>query len=76
MSDDSDMRTVELSDGLVDRVESRVGYTTFDSVNQYIEHVLEEVLFQIEAESENSALEKVDSSEVEQRLESLGYLNE
>lgn len=68
-------RTVELSDELVSRVESRLPRTEFDSADEYIAFVVEEVLYRVETETEDEEVESVDEQEVKDRLQSLGYLD-
>lgn len=69
-------KSVELSAELIERVERRLPRTEWHDSGEYVEYVLEEVLSQVEAETENSDFEAVDEDEVKDRLESLGYLNE
>jgi len=65
---------IALPDRLVSRVEKRLPRTDFDSPEAYVSYVLEEVLAQVESEA-GEGYEQVDSGEVEERLESLGYLD-
>lgn len=68
---------VSLSDDVIRRVEQRVSRTEFESVSEYIEFVLEEALYHVEAEADtDDATEQVDESEVRDRLKSLGYLDD
>lgn len=78
MDDNTDTDTIELSSDVVSRVEKRVQQTRFDDSSDYIQHVLEEVLWQIERGEVNTEMgdETGDESLVEDRLEALGYLNE
>ena len=61
---------------IVERVEDRLPRTEFDSTAEYVTYVMEEVLYQVEAETDDEEFEAVDEAEVEDRLKSLGYLNE
>jgi len=70
------MTNIDISDDLLNRVDERVAHTEFDSASEYVEHVLEEVLYHVEDASDGEAREAFDEGEVEDRLESLGYLNE
>jgi len=70
------MEAVELPTDVVEQVESRLPRTEFDSPDEYIAFVMEEVLYRVEAETGDEAFEAVDEDQVQDRLESLGYLNE
>lgn len=70
---DEDTQGVELPRRVVERVEARVPLTEFDSVDEYVTFVVEEVLYAVEEASDEDA-EPVDEAEVRSRLESLGYL--
>lgn len=72
----TDRRSLELPGEVVERIESRLPYTEFDAVDDYVVHVLEEVLHAVERENDLSTAEAVDERQVEERLKSLGYLNE
>ena len=76
MGETMDMESIELSSGLLERIEQRVAYTEFDSTEEYVAYVMEEVLHHVETTSENREMEAVDEGEVQERLKSLGYLNE
>jgi Arc/MetJ-type ribon-helix-helix transcriptional regulator len=76
MSDSQSLRRIELSDELVSRIEDRIQYTEFETPSEYIEHILEEVLYHVETTSVEENREAVDEDEVQERLKSLGYLNE
>ncbi|WP_135855379.1 hypothetical protein [Halorussus salinus] len=69
-----DTRSLAVPDRLVSRVERRLPRTDFDAPEEYVAYVLEEVLAQVESEASDS-YEQVDDDEVEQRLQSLGYLD-
>lgn len=64
-------RAVDLPERVVERVEARLPYTEFESVEEYVGFALEEVLASVE---EREDPEPVDEREVRDRLESLGYL--
>lgn len=70
---DEDTQGVELPQRVAERVEARVPYTEFDSVDEYVTFVVEEVLYAVE-EASDEDVEPVDEAEVRSRLESLGYL--
>ena len=71
-----ELRTVELPERIVERVESRLPRTEWEDPSEYITYVMEEVLYQVEKETEDDDFEPVDEDEVKDRLKSLGYLNE
>ena len=66
--------TVELPAPLVSRVDARLDRTNYDSAGEYVAFVLEETLARVEAETDDETVD-VDQSEVQDRLESLGYLD-
>lgn len=69
----SDTRSLELPERLAERVDARLPRTEFDSVDEYVAFVLEEVLYAVETETDDE-VESVDEAAVRSRLESLGYL--
>lgn len=72
--DSSDgVRSVELPISLVSRVEARLPRSDFDTVDEYVEYVLEDILHHVESEREPVPVEEPD--DLEDRLRSLGYLN-
>ena len=66
--------TVAIRPDLYERVENRLQRSPFDTVDEYVTFVLEEVLVRVE-ESTPDDEEVVDRNEVESRLEALGYLD-
>lgn len=76
MSDQDAVESVELPADLVSRVESRIRHTEFEDVEAYLTHVMEEVLHEVETDVDLSDAEEVDDQQVQDRLKSLGYLNE
>lgn len=68
-------RTVELPERIVDRVEDRLPRTEFDTVEEYVTFVMEEVLYRVEEETDDEDAPDVDEEEVRDRLKSLGYLD-
>lgn len=69
-------RNVQLPERVAERVEQRVPRSDFDSVDEYVTYVLEEVLERIDAETADANYESSHEAEVEDRLEALGYLDE
>ncbi|WP_434522795.1 hypothetical protein [Halorubrum sp. AS12] len=67
---------MELPEQVVERVEERLPRTEWDEPREYVTYVLEEVLYQVEQETEDDDFEEVDEAKVEDRLKSLGYLDE
>lgn len=76
MARDDDLSTVQLPARLVKQVEERVPYTEFEDTQDYITFVVEEVLHSVQEENGLSGAEAVDERQVQERLKSLGYLNE
>lgn len=70
--DREDARSVHLPDRVLARVDARLQRTRFDSRAAYVTYVLEEVLARVEDGDDGGR--EVDEREVQQRLESLGYL--
>ncbi len=70
------MTTIILSDDLVERLETRIQYTDFETVDEYAEFTLSEVVTRVERDSDETADPAAPQDEVQDRLESLGYLNE
>ncbi|MFC7214590.1 hypothetical protein ACFQO4_10945 [Saliphagus sp. GCM10025334] len=66
--------SITLPPELVSRIESRLPRSDFDSADEYVAFVMQEVLTSIEAETETDDYEGAAQDEVEARLESLGYL--
>lgn len=68
-----DTRNVDLPDSLAARIEERLPASDFDSVDEYVTFVVDEVLNTVETEREQS---EADEEEVQDRLRSLGYVDE
>lgn len=64
--------SVELPADVIERIQSRVRYTEFSSVDEYVAWVMEETLTKVE-ESEETGV-SANEEEVQERLRSLGYL--
>lgn len=69
-------RSIDIPERIIERVEKRLPRTEYDEPNEYITYVMEEVLYRVEQETEDDDFEPIDEAEVEDRLKSLGYLNE
>jgi hypothetical protein len=76
MNDHEDSRSVELPERVIERVEDRLPRTEWETPAEYVTYVLEEVLYRVEQETDDEGYESIDEAEVEDRLKSLGYLNE
>lgn len=59
----------------IERIERRLPQTDFDSSSEYINFVLENVLYHVEQELDYEGSEVIDEEEVKDRLESLGYID-
>lgn len=69
-----DSPIVEIPEDVYTQVRSRVDQTDFNSTSEYVSYILEEVLYYTDRQSETNS--GVDEVEVEDRLRSLGYLEE
>lgn len=69
-------QSMELPTRIVERVEDRLPRTEWETPEEYITFVMEEVLYRVESETEDDDFDPVDEAEVKDRLKSLGYLNE
>lgn len=76
MTAQEDTGTVEIPSDTLSKIEERVSYTEFDSASDYIGYVLNEILYQIEQEDEPMSTNDINEEQVQERLKSLGYLNE
>jgi len=65
-------KTISLPVELYSKIEQRVVGTEFDSVDEYVNFVLKEV---IKGEEPEAAFSKEDEEEVKRRLKDLGYLD-
>jgi Arc/MetJ-type ribon-helix-helix transcriptional regulator len=72
------MPDLSIPDDLADRIDSRVQHTNFESADAYATYVLSEVLTRVERNTDTEAAEESTASDeaVEDRLQSLGYLEE
>jgi len=70
--EEKNMKPVYLSTELYNRIAARAKSTGFDSVDDYVLFVLEEVVK--DDEDEAQAISKEDEEEVKKRLKSLGYI--
>lgn len=71
-----DHRTVSIPEDVYDRVERRLARTRFETVDEYVAEAMEGVLREVErgADGDEDRSETPDADAVEQRLQSLGYI--
>lgn len=67
---------ISISEDLMARIERRLEKSNFDSVDEYIQFTMNEVLNQIDSDDKQEASQTNEDQKVKARLESLGYLNE
>ena len=75
MTESKTTEFVEMPSEVLEQLEKRVSQTEFDDTSEYVTHLIEEVLYQLE-HTANTDIESVDEQQVQERLKSLGYLNE
>ena len=73
MKEEEGKKAVFLSALLYGRIEERVHATEFDSVEDYVSYVMEEILRGEDSEEEPTFIE-AEEEEVKNRLRALGYL--
>lgn len=73
---DSLMTEITIPDDLADRIGSRVEQTDFESIDAYAVFVLSEVVTRVERTTDSDAKSDVPREGVENRLQSLGYLED
>jgi len=68
--------TISLPAPLVEKIESRIENTGFNSVSSYVTYILRQVMSSIEQDQAGNqkAFSKKDEEEVKARLKGLGYL--
>ena len=72
----TESRNITISEETFNRIDNRLGHTEFDSVEEYVQHVLDELTLYVDAQFDSEDTEEVDGDEVRERLQSLGYLRE
>lgn len=70
------MTDLTVSEDLVNRIETRVEQTEFETADEYAAFVLSEVVTRVEREADQSSESSTSRKDVQERLESLGYLEE
>lgn len=82
MTESKTTEFVEMPSEVLEQLEKRVSQTEFDDTSEYVTHLIEEVLCELERSGDESKIdtdtgtESVDKKQVQERLKSLGYLNE
>jgi Arc/MetJ-type ribon-helix-helix transcriptional regulator len=78
MSGQREREIVEVPGEVLSEVDQHVERTEFANRSEYVTHILEEVLYQIGEDDESGQDDEttVNERQVEERLKSLGYLNE
>ena len=66
-------RTVEIPESLFDRIEAKLKGTGFQSVSDYVVHILREGLGK-EGDEQPPSYTKEEEEKVKERLRALGYL--
>ena len=66
-------RTVEIPESLFDRIEAKLKGTGFQSVSDYVVHILREKLGK-EGDEQQPSYTKEEEEKVKERLKALGYL--
>ena len=69
-------RSIELSADVLESIEPRVDSTEFETTAEYVEFVLEELCYHLEAVHPGDDPPDVDEPTVEERLQALGYRDE
>ena len=72
MREKGEKKTVFLPAELYSKVEEKVKATDFNSIDEYVEFVLKEV---VKGEEEERAFSEEEEEEVKKRLKDLGYLS-
>lgn len=65
---------IKIPGDLVEKINRRMEGSDFDSVEEYVNYVLEEVVSEDEEEYEEEEWSEEDEEKVKSRLRSLGYL--
>lgn len=76
MATNTDSEEIAIDKEVAEAIRNRVSKTKFVSVEEYINHVLGEIVHQTKETTELSDESEVDEKEVKERLRSLGYINE
>lgn len=78
MKDDTRTRTIEIPESTAEAITNRLAGTEFESVDDYVTFALDQLLRELEGESEPRTLsgtgDDTTGEAIKERLESLGYL--
>ena len=66
---------IRISRQLIEEIEGRIKETEFESVEEYVTFVLEEVVRDDEEEGPEEVFSEEDEAKVKERLKALGYLD-
>lgn len=67
--------SVDLPERIITRIEKRLPRTEWDTPEEYLTYVMEEILYHVEQETEDDDFEPIGEEELKSRLTALGYLN-
>jgi len=70
------MTELTISDDLAERIEERVRNTEYESIDEYAEFALNQIVTRVERESVEERESAATDEEIQSRLQSLGYLQE
>lgn len=70
------MTDITVSEQLASRIKKRIECTEFETTDEYAEFVLSEVVTRVERETDQTSESSISRESVQERLESLGYLEE
>jgi hypothetical protein len=70
------MTEITISDDLADRIDTQIQHTDFRDADEFAEFVLAEVVARLEHDAGAVSEATAPREEVEDRLQSLGYLDE
>lgn len=66
---------VKIPKELINKIDARVKETGFESVDEYVTFVLEEVIKEVEEDEPEDVFSEEDEKKVKERLRALGYLD-
>ena len=74
MTEEREQTNVSISTGLFRRIQELIKGTRFDSVSDYVAHVVTEAIAEVEMAQNRGSLSAEDEQAVKERLRALGYL--
>ena len=66
-------KKIELQPELVSRIENRLEYSEFETVEEYVNFSMNQLLYEVEQQEEES--QATTDNAIKDRLQSLGYLD-